>query len=407
MPFEDELGAAFQDTARSFRPDLVTLVNGGLADGRRRRRRRTAGILGGVTALAVAAVVGGTVLPGALKDNRSQSDAASVYGTPVPRHPTGPLLSAQWMNSTLAGLLPSGSVFAPAGTGPRGTAAVVLDDGKGAALIDFSLTKVASGGGVPDCPAASTVPNQVCTVRTLPGGGRFVFEQGYEYPTQPTSAKDWSGTVTFADGGQLQLEEWNAPAEKGAADTRKNPPLTAAQVQAVLTAKDWTPALAALPTPAPVAQPPVPGDTTQAHILATLKKLFPKGITLSGESGQPGYVSVELDDGRGPALFQINVQHWDLNSSLSDPNSDASAMFQVFAAATTLGNGDKLLLSQEGAEKGGSGAVQRVADLLQPSGLRVVIMEFNSTAQGTAATRPLPVLTLDQLRAIVTSPLWK
>ncbi len=154
-------------------------------------------------------------------------------------------------------------------------------------------------------------------------------------------------------------------------------------------------------------QPPVPGDTTEAHILATLGKLFPKGITTSGESGQAGYVSVELDDGRGPALFQVNVQHWDLNSSLTDPNSDASAMFQMFAAATTLGNGDKLLLSQEGAEKGGSGAVQRVADLLQPDGLRVVVMEFNSTAQGTAATRPLPVLTLAQLRAIVTSPLWK
>ncbi len=402
MPFEDELGAAFQETAQSFQPDLVALVNGGVADGRRRRRRRTAGVLGGVAALAAVAVVGGTVLPGALKDSRAEADAASAYGTPVPHHATGPLLSPGWMNSTLAGLLPAGSVFAPAGTGARGTAAVVLDDGQGAALIDFSLTNVAPDSPGPGCPAASAVPNQVCTVKVLPGGGRFVFEQGYEYPTETTSAKDWSGSVTFPGGGQLQLEEWNAPAEKGAADTRKNPPLTAAQVLAVVTAQAWKPALAALPTPAPVVQPPVPGDTTQAHIMATLKELFPKGVTSSGESGQPGYVSVELDDGHGPALFQTNVQHWDLTSS-----GDATAMAQVFTGATVLANGDKLLLSQEGAEKGGAGAVQRVADLLQPDGLRVVVMEFNSTAQGTAATRPLPVLTLAQLRAIVTSPLWR
>ena len=416
MPFEDDLGTAFQDTAQSFQPDLVALVNGGVADGRRRRRRRTAGILGGVTALAVVAVVGGTVLPGALKENRADVGAAS-YGTPVTRHATGPVLSAGWMNGTLAGLLPAGSVFAPAGTGAPDTAAVVLDDGKGAALIDFSLSKVASGAATPGCPAASVVPNQVCTVQVLPGGGRFVFEQGYEYPNRTTTTvggrtvavdtKDWSGSLVLPDGGLLQLEEWNAPAEKGAAETRKNPPLTAAQVQAVLTAKDWTPALAAIPTPAPVVQPPVPGDTTEAHILATLKKLFPKGIAVSGESGQPGYVSVEIDDGHGPAMFQINVQHWDLSTDPNDPNTDAAAMAQVFAGATVLADGDRLLVDQEGAEKGGAGAVQRVADLIQPNGLRVVIMEFNSTAQGTAATRPLPVLSLAQLRAIVTSPLWK
>ena len=87
--------------------------------------------------------------------------------------------------------------------------------------------------------------------------------------------------------------------------------------------------------------------------------------------------------------------------------TDSTAMAQVFAGATVLANGDKLLLTQQSAEKGGSGAVQWTADLLQPDGLRVVVSEFDSPSQGTAATRRDPVLTMDQLKAIVTSALWK
>jgi len=47
MPFEDELTDALSDTAHSFQPNLTSLVNAGVSDGRRRdRRRRVLGVVG-------------------------------------------------------------------------------------------------------------------------------------------------------------------------------------------------------------------------------------------------------------------------------------------------------------------------------------------------------------------------
>ena len=82
-------------------------------------------------------------------------------------------------------------------------------------------------------------------------------------------------------------------------------------------------------------------------------------------------------------------------------------MVPMIQVEPTFPDGSKLVTTQGPAEKGGSGAVQWTADVLRPNGLRILIMEFNAPAQNTAAIRTDPVLTMAQLKAIVTSPEWK
>jgi len=428
MPFEDDFTGALQEAGQSFEPDVVVLVNGGVREGRRQRRRRTATVLGGASALAVAGVVGGLLLPGAASGGPVAGPAHSGAGPAVPTatpttHTAVGVFSAQQMVAALKSQLPTGSVTQAEGRGTDGSvvgganaqsgapfAGLVLDDGHGAAQIEVAVNRVsptAQAGGAAGlaCPDPAYTPYTVCTVVQLPGGGRYQLEQGYEFPDKHPDTKDWTGYLTAADGMQVVLQEWNAPAEKGAATTRPNPPLDSAQIQKILSSHIWTAPFTDLPKPQPVTAPTTAQDTAGTQILANLDRLLPAGITAAHQNSSDGFADIQVNDGHGPALLQINVQHWNLTSNPNDPTSDAAAMASLFAGATTLPNGDKLLLLQ--SQGSVAGTVERTADLLQPDGLRIAIMEFNSPSQITAATRPDPVLTLDQIKAITTSPLWK
>lgn len=435
MPFEDDFTGALQEAGQSFEPDVVVLVNGGVREGRRQRRRRTATVLGGVSALAVAGVVGGLLLPGAASSGPVVGPAHSGTGPAVPTatsavptatpttHTAVGVFSAQQMVAALKSQLPTGSVTQAVGRGTDGSvvgaanaqsgapfAGLVLDDGHGAAQIEVTVNRVsptaqASEVGGLACPDPAYAPYTVCTVAHLPGGTRYQLEQGYEFPDKHPDTKDWTGYLTAADGMQVVLQEWNAPAEKGAATTRPNPPLDSTQIQKILSSHIWTAPFTDLPQSQPVTAPTTPQDTAGAQILANLDRLLPAGITASQQNSSDGFADLQVNDGHGPALLQINVQHWNLSSNPKDPTSDAAAMASLFAGATTLPNGDKLRLFQSPGSV--AGTVERTADLLQPDGLRIAIMELNSPSQITAATRPDPVLTLDQLKAVATSSLWK
>ena len=421
MPFEDELTDALSDTAHSFQPNLTSLVNAGVSDGRRRdRRRRVLGVVGTVTALAVVGV-GGTFASGALSSDQSTSRSADRRSAPTVTQTTPPSVSVnsaatakpysqKQLQDVLKSLLPKGKITLT-GSGssnvPGGVptyATVVYDDGHGASEIDVSFQWVASGDSSAaglKCPDPAYNPHDVCSAAKLADGSRLLVDKGWEYPDMRGGMKDWDAWLTTPQGAQVMISEYNSAQEKGTT-TRTNPPLSTDQLKAVAASAKWTPAVAALPKPKPAPTRTVPSSLTGPNIVAVLNKLLPAGVTRSHEHGEEDFADLLLNDGKGNGLFQINVQ--DFSADLA---KGGSGILPLFDGATVLPDGSKLVTTQDSAEKGGSGAVQWTADILRPNGLRIVIMEFNAPAQGVAATRTDPVLTVAQLKAIVTSPDWK
>ena len=416
MPFEDELTDALNDTAHTFQPDLTALVNAGVSDGRRRnRRRRALGVLGTVTALAVVAV-GGTFASGVLSSDQHTSKSADRKPTPSATRTTPPAVpvnpaatpkpyTQKQLEAVLKSLLPKGSVTFPKDN-PNfdGTfGGVTFDDGHGAAEIDVNLQQLTSGDSGADglkCPDPAYVPNDVCTLTQLADGSHLEILKGWEYPTMKGGMKEWDAWLTTPQGGRVGISEYNSAQEKSAV-TRTNPPLTSDQLKAIVTSSRWIAPLAAVPKPKSLSTQTGSPNLTSQHILGMLNSILPVGIARSQGNGQQGFADLLLNDGKGNGLFQINIQDWSaaLAKSKGAGAKSGDNPVSLFAGATVLSDGSKLRTSQESG--------QWTADLLRTDGLRIVVMEFNAPGQNVAATRADPVLTMAQLKAVVTSPVWK
>ncbi|WP_050779402.1 hypothetical protein [Streptomyces sp. Mg1] len=298
-------------------------------------------------------------------------------------------------------LLPGGKVTdteasgtgAPQGPSVRG----VYDDGEGAAQIGVTLMRTDPDGrttaGALECPDANTTDYEDCATETLADGSKVMVFQGYEYPDRREPTKLWRATLVTRQGFQVEVMEWNAPAEKGAKVSRPAPPLGPAQLKAFAASPLWHPALGDLP--AAPAEGPAP-DPVGADARAVLESLVPKnGITVASKGGGGDYAYLVLDDGKGASLVQVNVQE-----------QMGAALGGHMGGATTLPDGTKVLETKQPGEKGGKGVLWWSADTLRPDGRRVVVSAFNTGNQSKPATRKEPVLTMEQLRTIALDPKW-
>ncbi|GAA3373813.1 hypothetical protein GCM10020367_35230 [Streptomyces sannanensis] len=409
MPFEDEFGEVLRRTGDSFTTDRQALVEGGLTQGRRRRfRRNMAAMTGSVLALAVvgtAGAYGGGLLGGT--GGRSEisvaapatgSGAAAPEGKPMG---TGKV-SAEQMIKTLKDLLPEGKFSR---TEARGTgdmhgpmASGVFEDGKGAGAIGISLSRVDPHGREAEqqtaCPDRNHVPYESCTSERLADGSRLMLMRGWEYPDRREDTKAWRAVLVTPQGYLVNASEWNAPAEKGATVTRTDPPLSLAQLKAVVTAKEWHPALADLPAPDEAA--PVDEGPSRAAVEEALASLLPEGLEEIGRGGD-GSTYLVVDDGKGASFVGVTVQ-WDASKVEDD-------LFGT--GATTLPDGTKVKTAKRPGEKGGEGVVSWSADTMRPDGFRVLVTAYNSGAQITRATRAEPALTVEQLKAIALDEKWR
>ncbi|MEU6051379.1 hypothetical protein ABZ829_13240 [Streptomyces xanthochromogenes] len=413
MPFEDRLGEALRHTGHSFElDDRRDLVESGLLRGRRRlARRRTAAVAGSVLALATVGL-GGAYAAG-LVGGENGGGGSSVAGPAKPTQPVGGKADGARMVALLKSLLPAGDVTKEQGSGPADpakpanaddaslvapapTASVVFDDGRGAGAIGLTVNRVdpaaESSGRQVACPAKAYVDYDACTAEKLPDGSRFMLFQGYEYPDRREPTKRWQAVLLTPRGALVEVSEWNAPSEKGAATTRDTPPLTAAQLRAVATAPQWLTVADGLAAPAKeTGSGMASGSAVEKQLLALLPA--GKGLKVVEKGNQDGFAFAVVDDGKGKSLVQINVQ-----SRMSDvsPRGETS----------TLPDGTRIGLDKEPGEKGGAGVVQWIADTVRPDGFRVVVAAFNAGDQSEPATRTAPVLTLDQLRTIALDPHW-
>ncbi|MBO1333817.1 hypothetical protein [Streptomyces sp. VRA16 Mangrove soil] len=411
--FEAELGGALRRVGEEFAVgDGATLVDAGVRSGRRRLRRRRAGAMGGSVAALAVVGLGASYVGGAF--DSPHADVTGVAARPSAStvqgkgpHGTGPVVSKADMIKILQGLLPEGKFSEQDGMGTeRGAGAnahLVFDDRHGKAAIGVSVGAVdpqgTEGKQLLQCPDKNAMSFDECRVEKLAGGARIQLMRGYEYPDRRADTKMWSAVLLTREGFTVSVSEWNAPAEKGAAISRPEPPLSLKQLKAMATSDKWRPAMKSIGAAPdePLAAPPALGQDRET-ILKRLTSQLPKGLKVKSRGGQESeYAYMVVDDGKGPSLVQINVQ-----TDMKDVEND------LFGAdAETLPDGTKVTTrTSHGDDKGGAGIVMWTADMMRPDGFRVVVSAFNSEAQTKDANRAEPALTLAELKKIVLSDVW-
>lgn len=278
----------------------------------------------------------------------------------------------------------------------------VFDDGKGKAAIGLGLSRVDPKGAMADdmvkCPSKATMKYDGCSSEKLADGSRLLLFQGYEYPDRRVDTKSWRATLVTPQGFLLDAQEWNAATEKDSPVTRPAPPLTPAQLKALVASPLWLPALNDLPAAAqsPALEPARSGPKA-VEILGKLVSGYDIPVVDEYEDGTDlGYLV--LDDGKGRSMVSLQIQ---------PDNKDHPGVWKdLFTGAETLPDGTKVLSRQQLGEKGGAGVVWWSVEALRPNGTRVIVSAFNAKSQSTAATRKEPVLTMQRLREIATSPKW-
>jgi hypothetical protein len=403
--FEDDLLYAITRTGEGFRTERTgqaDLVAGGYQRGRRRwRRRSAAAVVGGAAALALVGtgavhLTGGSTAPTATVAAAS-SGAGGSSPAMTPAAATSPSTAAVTGDEVLAAfraLLPKGQITDGQGRGTddpalQGTfagAQLVFDDGQGKSLLSIGIQKHRKGQSQDrTCPDPKTVTMDSCSVTTLADGSKLYLAQGYEYPDHRATTKEWMASLTGPDGREITLSEWNAAQEKGAPDSRPNPPLTPEQLKAVVTDKSWDRIVAA-----------VKYDGTDLEALDTglsledrktiLAGLLPAGTTVTKIDGNEVIANARIAQGSATGLVFLRVQKLVLT-----PGDQTEKLFE---GATVLPDGGRLKLYGPGTERAKS---QPMADYLLGD-LRVEVSLDPGGKQ---------LLTLDQLKAIATSPAWK
>ncbi|WP_418958343.1 hypothetical protein [Streptomyces tritici] len=414
-PFEEELGAVLHRTGAGFSAAaLPDLASAGLSRGRRRLARRRAAAVGG-SVLALALVGTGGAYSAGLLGGGGPADVpapASVGEAAPDGRGEEPGPPAQIPVKDLAAVLrantPAGDWAIDDLDGKGQSVRGVYDDGKGEANVSVGLYRAGrseeAGRGQVVCPDKAQLAYDACTSTKLPGVGRLMVLQGYEYPDRRVDTKVWRAVLLTQDGFLIDASEHNAAAEKGAPVSRTDPPFTPAQLKTLVTASGWRPLLQQLP---PLTKPQragsavpkqPPAEPSGADIQATLRSLLPKGLKVVRTNADDGYGYLVVDDGRGPSLVQVNVQ---------PDMRDVAHQLYAGDGVETLPDGTLVSLEKKPGEKGGKNVVWWSADTMRTDGFRVVISAFNTAAQHERATREEPALTLEQLKAMALSPKWK
>ncbi|GAA2827665.1 hypothetical protein GCM10010441_60040 [Kitasatospora paracochleata] len=409
--FEETVGDAFSVVAEEFRPAAGPRLEEVMVQGRALRRRRAAAVAGSVTALAVIGVGGvfasglrGPARPVASVDGAPAS--ATVSAPPSPSVSKPPNTTLQEVVDNLGRLLgPHATVNPvrpPKGVGSDASSQLyadgVLDDGHGKAAFAVEVERRPDGDTQPSdlvCPDPALVPNDGCTSIRQPDGSTLVLLKGYEYPDKRVLTKSWDAHLYGPDGLHLFFTESNSARSKDAPITRPEPPLDFDRLTALLTDPSWQPLLARVARPLPLAQRP-DAQPPGSEVLTVAAGLLPAGLTELDATSQTGLAVFDVDDGQGRSEVQLLVT--------KQPTGTPD---RRYVDATPLPDGSRLLVDRSV----GGGVVRWSAEVLQPDGTRVVAAAFNTPAphgkSETEADRATPALTMDQLTAIASSPVWR
>ncbi|MBD0688974.1 hypothetical protein [Streptomyces sp. CBMA123] len=409
--FEDDLLFALTRTGEGFRSDQADqagLVAGGYQRGRSRwRRRSAAAVVGGAAALALVGT-GAVYLTGATSHSGAGTVAAAAStastastgvavtpasaGTPTPTA-APKVVTGDAVLAAFKALLPKGQITEAAGRGTddpamKGTfagAQLVFDDGQGKSLLSVAVQKHRKGQGQePSCPDPKLNRIDSCSVATLADGSKLYLSEGYEYPDHRADTKEWLAVLTGPDGREITLSEWNSPQEKGSPDSRPNPPLTLDQLRGIVTDGSWDPIAAAVQYDG-VDYAAQSTGLSLPDRQAVLAGLLPAGVSVGKVDGNEVVMNVQLAQGGTAGSLVVRVQKLAAQSEAETKKTSEGA--------TVLPDGGLLKLFGPGTSSPGGAPMAEV----RRDGLLVQVGEPPTGK---------PLLGLDQLKAIATSPEW-
>ncbi|WP_147312275.1 hypothetical protein [Thermomonospora umbrina] len=416
MSDEQKLSEAMRSAMADVSPP-ADLVRAGLARGRRARRRaRAAQTAGAALALSAVTFAGVNVLGG----GPEQKSALSSRGTSSPEaRRTGEQVSPAEMSRILQTMLPKGvRLIEVQGAPVPGVMMAKYDDGKGLAGVTMAIQRFPRNDPAlrdyHDCPSPQVLPYNDCEATDWEGQGRLLVTKGFTRPQSNTGEKWWHAELTRRDGIQIRFDQVNAAESKSSAGvTRATPPLSPAQMTAIVTNPRWVEAAATLPAPERPSPGTGPKEFPGDRILAGLRRLLPKGAEITHPDVSDGYVSLILKDSRGGTSVGLNVQDFrrpdgkaekqpSCAQRLSDQPDEATCVEE------TLPDGTMIWIEEQPAEVVASGVINRIVEVMYPNGRRVVARAANGLSPKSGPqTRDTPALSLEQIKRIVTDPTWR
>ena len=390
MDFEEQFIRTLREAGESYTIEARPVLERSLHSGRVRRARRIAGAVSASTA-AVALTVAGVAL----------SAPASRPPSATAPAPATASRSGPWIVDQLQKLVPPGSFSDEVGMGAGGgrpytqpaSAQMVYDDGHGAAHLGLTVTlgDGDSQPGLSSCPAHLKAPLVHCEESRLPDGSTILVA---ESTLGSAHHLQWTATLTTRNIDQIRLDEVNSSAEKASSPvTRATPPLSAAQLSAVVADPAWSQVLAALHPARPDGQP------SQAQVIAIARRLQPAGFRFGANNtedneGMAGF-PISKDGAAGGnaagAAVEVEVQHWPTGTV-------AEIKAEAFASATRLSDGTLLLVTHQQVFPMAFWEVS----VLRPDG---TVVRLSETGPVRDKDSP-PLLPLAQLKDMALSPLW-
>ncbi|GLW53522.1 hypothetical protein [Kitasatospora phosalacinea] len=390
-----------EDFARALRAgaELAPLVPteefalGAERRGRRRVLRRRAGIASTVALVAAAGLV-----PALLPDRGKP--AAHVPASTPPR------VDGAFMLDTLTAMLPPGGTVSDGqgsgpdqnGPGQAPQAFLNYDDGHGgkAQLLlatDLVATPVTTDAQRLLCYEPIVPGNATCRPAARPDGSHLLTSS---YGGSGTDEHSLNVAYTTATGRQVVVQE--VAADRSVQQL----PLDTAKLTEIVTAAQWQWVFGSLgDVPSrPPARPAPSGE----RMLAALTPLLHGAHLDTGRTSTdlPGRIRVDVTvNGRTSALLLGVTPGW----RRSYPTDPAVAFPATHRSVDRRPDGTMVSTTPLGSTPGTADGGY-LADALLPDGTRVNIRLWNSDT-GRDGERPgEPVLTLDQLSALVTDPVW-
>lgn len=393
MDFESQFGKTLVKAGQSNDIEIQPLIDRGLRRGRTLRGRRIIGTAVG-SAAVVALIATGTVqLTGLSRTPRP-------VAAPTATSPAKPSISGSQILGLLKGMLPPGPTTQLQGTGAGGgrpydappRAQLVYNDGHGAALIQLSSAQTDDSdviGGGTACPVGKDPYVANCRQTTLGNGSKVTVED----ETFGKSDLVRTATLVTRAGDQIWLQEYNSTTGQPSAPiTRAAPPLSYAQLSAIVENSAWSQLFAAERAALPDGQP------TQAQVIATARKLQPSSVTFGGNDAmnQEGSVGFPITKGitETQSSLQIRVQYWPLHSGDVPGPQDPSL------SSTTLPDGTRIFTDQ----RPGNPMTVWDVQVVRPDGTDISLSEQCMHMPYTADQTP--ALSMAQLQAIALSPAW-
>ncbi|WP_406284331.1 hypothetical protein [Embleya sp. NBC_00896] len=419
------LPGALRTAVESFPAHGPDAIPRALVRGKQIRRARRIRLSAAACAVAVA-VAGGVVALDRTMD--ADGSAASRRTLPDSELPTSWPVTGDQMISVLKSLMPAkGKVSDVSGQGsqPNPTdpplagmnpyAQLVYRDAGGVSGVRVTVSRPAPG--TPDFEIAKCVAADGrrqyddCNTSKRSDGSMLTVAKTLTDPWGEPRQRRWRVILDRPDGGRVALDTYSGGvrdqhigSDKGVIGVTEDPRLTVDQLIGIVTDSRWKGAVSALPTP-------------ESRSLAILESLLPAGTKVTRKGERETGPTVVVSDAKGLSTVSAGVRR------TGEPLWTCAEIADC--STKPLADGATLVASRQSVRNGPPEFVYWTVSVRYADGLTVWIHSGNEAGDGlilsddedplggltltdgdNKPSRAEPVLTLDQLEAIATSPRW-